>query len=270
MLTAYGHGKSQDNCVHTAVPYSTNQSKEIQGLGGFGAYSDDGRTYLPEFHKALQTAIKDNKMNTYLEPFKTKYGWNILKVTEYKGNLYEPFEKCRDVIRRIVTQEPSDAEINQFFENNRSSFDMPARRTFRQIVCAKEELANSLHSELKAGAAFSMLAKKFSNDYSASSGGLMPSTVKGTYANYAKELEDAIWSLKVGEYSAPIKTDRGYYIIMIESETPEIKATVEKVSSNIRRELGQRYQNEAISYFLTGLENQATIVRNQELIDLIQ
>ena len=262
MAKAYGHDSGYGH-VYTGISFSNKSNQTFDGLGGFGVYSNDGRTYLPEFYTAIQTAIKENKLNTYLEPFKTASGWNILKVTSYNTGLYEPFENCRDVIRRIVTLEPSDAEINEYFEHNKSRFDIPARRTIRQIVCGKDR-ADYVYNELKKGASFVMLAKKYST-----TGNTTPSVVKGTFTNFNQKLEEAIWSLKVGELSAPIETSSGYYIILVESESPEIKATVEKFSNEIKRILSSNYQQESISYFVEGLEKQATIVTNQELIDKI-
>ncbi len=267
MAKAYGHD-SGNNHVYSGLSFSIQNNQSFDGLGGYGIYSDDGRTYLPEFYNAIQTAIKENKLNTYVEPFKTASGWNILKVTSYKTGLYEPFENCRDVIRRIVTLEPSDAEINEYFEQNRSRFDIPARRTIRQIVCGKER-ADFVYNELKKGAAFAMLAKKYSTDFSASSGGMVPPVVKGTFTNFNAKLEEAIWNSKIGELSAPIETNRGYYIILVENESAEVKATAQKFSNEIKRILGSNYQQEAISYFVDGLEKQANVVKNQELINKI-
>ena len=265
MAKAYGKEKDETTHVYSEVPFSTNKGKNLIGLGGFGVYSYDGRTYTPEFFDVFQNAVKEKKFNTYLEPFKTRYGWNIVKITDYKENQYENFENCREIIRHIVTQEPSDAEINEYFNRNKSRLDIEATRTIRQIVC-DEDIANKVYKELENGAAFTMLARKFSTDASAANGGLMGPARKG---RYTPEVDEEIWKLKKGEFTKPIKTPFGYVIAMLDSETPEVKATLDKHIINIKKNLSSNYVDESKGYFAESLQNDAIIVRNDDLINQI-
>lgn len=265
IVKAYGKEKEENNHVYSDVPFSNNEGKDLSGLGGFGVYSYNGSNYIPEFYKAFQTAIKEKKFNTYLEPFKTRLGWNVVRITDYKENQYETFENCREVIRHIVTQEPSDAEINEFFDKNKSRYDIEATKTIRQIIC-DEDIANMVYTELKNGAAFTMLARKYSTDASGANGGLMAPARKG---RYTPELDEEIWKLKKGEFTKPIKTPYGYVIAMLDSETPEVKATLDKYIIDIKKNLSANYVAESKNYFAESLLNEANIVRNDDLINLI-
>ena len=267
MVKAYGkeEGERKHSYKDIAFPESPGSSANI--YEGMGLFSDNGHLYLPEFHKTLLSAIKANNLNTYLPPFKTQFGWNIVKITEYKKDQYEPFENVRDSIRRIVTFEPSDDEINKFYDENKSMFDTKATRTIRQIICDKAT-AERVYSELTKGAGFSMLARTYSTDSSAAFGGLMSPTTQG---QYTAALDNEIWKLKVGEYTKPIETPYGWVVAMLESETPEIKSTLnDSITKRIKSNFANTYQQEAWSYFIKGLMNQAYIVRNQEIIDLIE
>ena len=267
MVKAYGKEEGEKKHSYKDIAFSESPGSSANLYEGMGLFSDNGHLYLPEFHKALLSAIKANNLNTYLPPFKTQFGWNIVKITEYKKDLYEPFENVRDSIRRIVTFEPSDNEINKFFDENKSMFDTKATRTIRQIICDKAT-AEKVYSELTKGAGFSMLARTYSTDSTAAFGGLMSPTTKGQYTTV---LDNEIWKLKVGEYTKPIETPYGWVVAMLESETPEIKSELnDSIKKRIKSNFVNTYQQEAWGYFIKGLMNQAYIVRNQEIIDLIE
>lgn len=269
LVKAYGKDIANKTTSFKDLPFSTNPGQDFSALSeGMGLFSDNGRLYLPEFHKQLVEAIKSNSLNKYLPPFKTAFGWHILKVTSYEGNQYEPYENVRDTIRRIVTFEPSDAEIDKFYEENKAQFDIPATRTIRQIVCEDEASAQKVKAELDAGAGFSIMAKQNSIDSTASNGGLMSPAAKGTFN---KDLDDAIWALEKDQYTNPIKTPFGWVIAKLESETAEVKSAKDAGTiSKIKRNLRETNRNEAWSYFMKGLTNKSHVVRNQEVIDLIE
>jgi peptidyl-prolyl cis-trans isomerase D len=267
LVKAYGKEEGEKKHSFKGIEFSESPGSNANLYEGMGLFSDNGRIYLPEFHKALLSAIKENKMNTYLPPFKTQFGWNIVKVTDYKKDQYDSFENCRDTIRRIITFEPSDDEINKYYDENKSMFDTPATRTIRQIIC-NQETAEKVYEELTKGAGFSMLARKYSSDSSAAFGGLMSPTTKG---QYTASLDNEIWKLKVGEYTKPIETPYGWVVAQLESETPEVKNTLDNnIKTRIKASFSNSYKQEAWSYFIKGLMNQAYIVRNQELIDMIE
>ena len=267
MVKAYDKEEGERKHSYTNIAFSESPGSSSNIYEGMGLFSDNGHLYLPEFHKTLLSAIKANTFNTYLPPFKTQFGWNIVKITEYKKDQYEPFENCRDTIRRIVTFEPSDEEVNKFYDENKNMFDTQATRTIRQIICDKAT-AEKVYSELTKGAGFSMLARTYSTDSSAAFGGLMSPTTKG---QYTASLDNEIWNLKVGEYTKPVETPYGWVVAMLESETPEVKSTLnESITKRIKSNFANTYQQESWTYFIKGLMNQAYIVRNQEIIDLIE
>ena len=267
MVKAYGKEEGEKKHSYTNIAFSESPGSTANLYEGMGLFSDNGQLYLPEFHKTLLSAIKSNTLNTYLPPFKTQFGWNIVKITDYKKDQYEPFENVRDTIRRIVTFEPSDDEINKYYDENKTMFDTPATRTIRQIICDKAS-AEKVYTELTKGAGFSMLARTYSTDSSSAFGGLMSPTTKG---QYTAVLDNEIWKLKVGEYTKPIETPYGWVVAKLESETPEVKSTLnDSIKKRIKSNFVNTYQQEAWTYFIQGLMNQAYIVRNQEIIDLIE
>ena len=267
---AKAYGKEDEGKKHSFkdLPFSTNPGEAYAELGeGIGLFSANGRIYVSEFHQNVLTAAQGNKLNAYLEPFKSKLGWHIVKVTAYVADQYDTFAEVRDSIRRMVTLEPSDAEINKAYEETKSQYDIPATRTTRQILCSDKDTADKVYQELNEGAIFAKMARDYSIDSSAINGGLTPAAVKG---QYSPALDEAIWNLKEGEYTQPIETPYGWYIAKLESETQEIKGTLEKATAKIKRNLRSTYENEAWASFMKGIAKQAKVVRNQEIIDLVE
>ena len=78
------------------------------------------------------------------------------------------------------------------------------------ILLEKQSQALKVVEELKAGASFSLLAKKYSICPSGKRGGDLGQFGRG---QMVKEFEQAAFALKPGQVSEPIKTQFGYHII---------------------------------------------------------
>jgi parvulin-like peptidyl-prolyl isomerase len=78
------------------------------------------------------------------------------------------------------------------------------------ILVEKQSQALKVAEELKAGASFSDLAKKYSTCPSGKRGGDLGQFGRG---KMVKEFEQAAFALKPGQVSEPVKTQFGYHII---------------------------------------------------------
>jgi len=78
------------------------------------------------------------------------------------------------------------------------------------ILVEKQSQALKVAEELKAGAKFGDLAKKYSTCPSGKRGGDLGQFGRG---QMAKEFEQAAFALKLGQVSDPVKTQFGYHII---------------------------------------------------------
>lgn len=80
----------------------------------------------------------------------------------------------------------------------------------RHILLEYEEDANYVLRQLNEGAAFDKLAKEYSECSSCEQGGELGVFPSGVMV---PEFERALYHMKVGEISKPIKTKFGYHII---------------------------------------------------------
>ena len=101
---------------------------------------------------------------------------------------------------------------------------------------------DSIYTALKAGADFSEMARKYSDDLgSARNGGLLPTLAPG---QTVKEFEDVAYSLKDGEMSEPFLSTFGYHIILMKerSQVPPL----DSLKTNIIKYLESRGIREKI------------------------
>ena len=86
--------------------------------------------------------------------------------------------------------------------------------TCKHILVDQEFQVQDLLKKLEDGVSFEELAKDYSNCPSGQQGGDLGSFGKGMMV---KDFEDVAFALKVGEISAPVKTQFGYHLIKREA-----------------------------------------------------
>ena len=119
----------------------------------------------------------------------------------------------------------SDDEIKQYFEDNKEQF---SKRDASHILVEDEETAKEIKKKLDEGEDFAKLAKEYSKDTAnAEKGGELGSFAKG---QMVKEFEDAVFSLKEGEISGPVKTQFGYHIIKLNKIEESLEDSKEQIT----------------------------------------
>lgn len=117
----------------------------------------------------------------------------------------------------------------------------------QHILVPSEKEALDIIAQLKKGAKFSELAKKYSKDAgSADKGGDLGWS---TPANYVQPFAEALVKLKPGEYTTtPVQSQFGWHIIKLDATRPAKPPTLEQLKPQIQAELQreeiQKYQEE--------------------------
>jgi len=155
----------------------------------------------------------------------------------------------------------TDADVNDFYEQNKAQFETPSSRQVRHILvscekaasCAKAKAkADDLYAQIRTGADFAQLAKKFSDDpSSAQDGGKLDAQKGATVPPFDK----AVFELDTGELSRPVKTQFGWHIIEATSAIkPASTRPLPDVEKDIRQQLLQQKQNDAMNEWVAGLK----------------
>jgi peptidyl-prolyl cis-trans isomerase C len=148
------------------------------------------------------------------------------KLRALRDTFYE--KKVRDAV--------SDAQAKAAYQEQIAKIPAEPEVRARHILVKSEEEAKELIKQLKAGADFLELAKKNSTGPSADSGGDLGYFSRG---QMVKPFEDAAFTLKPGEISAPIQTEFGWHVIKVEDKRNHPVPTFEDVKDQLVASLVQ-------------------------------
>ena len=143
----------------------------------------------------------------------------------------------------------TDAQIKAKYDQFAKSFGSTEYEA-QHILVPTEKEAQGIIAQLKKGAKFGALAKKYSKDTAsaANNGNLGWSTP----SNYVEPFAAALMKLKPGEYTAtPVQTQFGWHIIKLDKTRPAKPPALEQLKPQIiqelQREAVQKYQQELLA-----------------------
>jgi peptidyl-prolyl cis-trans isomerase SurA len=180
------------------------------------AFNDGNLGYRTVFGLVyeFETEMYNTPIGKYSKPFKTKFGYHILKVTNKRP------AKGKYKVAHIMIVVPKDAG---------SSLDKEAKGKIDEI-----------QQRIQAGEDFTKLAETYSEDRrTATDGGVLGWITVG--GKMIKEFEDAVFKLeKAGDVSPVLKTNYGYHIIKLLEIEPiksfdESKTEIKSKISNTAR-----------------------------------
>jgi parvulin-like peptidyl-prolyl isomerase len=143
----------------------------------------------------------------------------------------------------------TDADISKYYASHKAQYGTPETRDVRHILVNKKALADQLYTQLKGGANFAKLAKKYSKDPGSAAQGGKLTVSKG---QTVPPFDQTAFTLGKGTISRPIHTQYGYHIIQPLSEVKPAKTTpLKDVKSSIRQQLVQQKKNEEMRSWTT-------------------
>ena len=133
----------------------------------------------------------------------------------------------------------TSAQVAAYYTQHKAdTYTTKATRNVRHILVNSKSLADKLEAQLKAGADFGALAKKYSKDpSSAPQGGKLTISQGETVPQFDK----VAFSIKTGVISAPVHTQYGWHIIEALSPVKPAKVTpLSSVKQSIEQTLMQQ------------------------------
>lgn len=237
----------------SSVPLTTSQE-----VGDLYALSEESRkaqvAILPAQRFLKEVAVTPAEEEQYYKahqaefklPERVKVNYVILSPEQFAGKV-----------------NVSDSELQAAYDKDKAKFTVPEQRKARHIlipvpqnasaaeVKKAQAQADSIEKQLQAGANFAELAKKYSGDPgSASQGGELGFFSRGMMV---KPFEDAVFSMKPGQISPPIRTPFGFHIIQLEDIKPEHVKSFDEVKpeleADIRKQKADQAYNAAVEKF---------------------
>ncbi|MEN6543766.1 SurA N-terminal domain-containing protein [Parvibaculum sp.] len=144
----------------------------------------------------------------------------------------------------------SDDELAKAYEQRRSEFDIPEKRTVDQIPFATKAAAEAADARLKKGEALDKIISEI---------GLTPADVAlGVVTRdqmVSPAVADAAFALKAGEYSAPVQGPLGTVILHVTAIEPGKASRFEDVKSKLRTELANEKASSQVYDVQNGIED---------------
>ncbi len=183
---------------------------------------------------------------------------------------------------RPKVAEPTRAELVAAFEANKESWRKPARRSLSLIdirttqflpnetseptrehsQAAREEArskAQAALAELRGGAAFADVARRYSHDTRAADGGawgwINPDSLRERYAPALKALD----KLRAGQVSEAVETPDGFFIVRCDEFEPAVEPDFLSVQPQLREIAFRRMYNQMVTDLVTELRSKARI-----------
>ncbi len=161
-----------------------------------------------------------------------------------------------------------EEELRAYYRNNQEQFRTPEQRWLKEVIVLEssgledaelQRIAGEVHQALTAGAVPEEVVAPLKEN------GVTTGLIDLEWLR-KDELEDSLsaaaWSLKAGEFSAPVAARGGYHIVQVaEVKEAEVKPLAEVQDLIGRREYNSRFNRE-LRQFLSSLEENAYIQEN--------
>ncbi|MDG1129605.1 peptidylprolyl isomerase [Seohaeicola saemankumensis] len=161
-----------------------------------------------------------------------------------------------DILKDAVTDEALQKAYDEAFANAEPTREWNASH----ILVETEEEAAALIARLDAGEEFAALAQEASSDSSAASGGQLGWFESGMMV---PDFEAAVIALEVGAVSAPVQTQFGWHVVMLNETRLREIPSLEQVADELRPQV----ERAAVQARLDELTAAATVERPGAGID---
>ncbi|MDD2336064.1 MAG: peptidylprolyl isomerase [Geobacteraceae bacterium] len=168
-------------------------------------------------------------------------------------------------LKKKVEQEAqiSDADLKKFYDENKDKFKTGEQVRASHILVKTEKEAQDILAQLKSGANFEDLAKKYSTDATAAKGGDLGWFSKGAMV---PEFDKVVFGLKEGQLSGIVKTQFGYHIIKVTGVRPAGIRAFDEVKEQIKSTLLPSKQQEIFQKMKEDLKKNAKVSIKEDVL----
>lgn len=176
------------------------------------ATAEEQQEYANSLLSWIKTGFYQDQQDKYEQDLSAHNLTEEMVVEYFRNNLL--LVRLREQQTKDI--EVSESEVQEYYQANRTSFNLPEMIKVSHILVDDKAAADELLSQLKSGADFVSLAKASSKDeQSAVLGGSLPWFARGTMV---EAFETAAFALEPGQLSTVIQTQHGYHIIKVEGK----------------------------------------------------
>lgn len=225
-----------------------------------------------EVNQAIEDVKKTNNITE--ERLRAALAARGISFDEYKVQLKNQLERLRLISLEVRSKiQVTEKEIQDYYNAHAANYQVDeafhARQIFFSIPAGAsesqqkkiQEKAEKVLREVKSGADFAELAKKYSDDPSGKEGGDLGFLKKG---ELLPAFEKALTTMKAGEVSGLVRTPAGIHIIKLVEFREGKTQSFDSVKREVEDQLYKQKSEERFSQWLEGLHKNAAI----EMVEL--
>ncbi len=226
--------------------------------------------------RALDIKVADSEINEKLDYIKKGFPsedefYKTLETQDVTVGTLKDRYRDQLLMKKIVDMEVKSrvsvlpSEINDYYEKHKEEFKRDEKYKVKNILIkatdevslelAKVEI-DDIYNKLKEGQDFDELAKQKSQGPNAENGGDLGYIERG---RMLEGLDDAIFKLKPGEFSGPIKSEIGYHVFKVEDIQYGRHLALDEVKKDIELLLFKEKFVVEIGKWINGLKSKAYI-----------
>jgi hypothetical protein len=224
---------------------------------------------LPEIRGNVDKAFDEQQLPRMMEEEQVANSLEYESLLRKRGMSLDRMRKmfferglAQEWLRKNVgtDEEIPHADLIAWYQNHLADYEYPAKARF-EVLAVKKGLSRSraaawdmlaaMGNEVLGGRPFAEVAKSRSEGPTASEGGLYDWTSQGSLA--AKKLDEAIFSLPVGELSAIIEDGEMLHIVRVIERKPAGRTPFLEAQVGIRDELLMERRQAAATEYLAKL-----------------
>ena len=230
---------------------------------------------LPEIRKNVDKAFDDQFLPKLMEEAKSANSLEYEQHLRATGQSLERMRKmfferglAQEWLRKNVSvdEEIPHADMIAWYQNHLAEYDFPAKARFESLTVktglkrsrqqAWDQLA-AMGNEVLAGRPFPEVAKARSEGPTASSGGVYDWTNQGSLAS--QKLDEAIFSLPVGQLSAIIEDENALHIVRVVERNAAGRTPFLEAQVGIREKLFEERRKAAADAYLAKLRERTPV-----------
>jgi parvulin-like peptidyl-prolyl isomerase len=152
-------------------------------------------------------------------------------------------------VRQNIKISPS--EITVFYQNNLDKFILPEKRTLDILSVKNLDQANLIYASLKNGKSIEAVARENS---------LQVDTMSAfKNGELKKDVEDAVFKLKIGEATRPVKNEDTYYVFVLSAIEPPEQQELASAQDKIHEFLYEKKMQDKLIQWLEDLKKSSYI-----------
>jgi len=218
---------------------------------------------IPEsaINEAIERLKEENNITTQ-EQFEQALESIGMTLDELQRNMRSRFLRNalleQEVKSKIIL---SQIEVEKYYEEHKEDYRILPSIKIRQVFfpsdrMAREEILgeySKIQQELQAGGTFEEIAARYAQTEDETDSGILGPFNKG---DLLEKLEEAAFSLEIGQVSDVIETGFGFYMIQVVDRDAGGYKPISEVSEEIRDTIYRQMANEGIEEYLEQLKEE--------------